>query len=75
MSNVSFTFTLSKILNNSPVLQYFVFFKESQFKDEEEMQTHQAQLRAEAQIGIIVRVPHAIEHWQPAASHAAESFA
>lgn len=37
------------LLNNSPVLQYFLpFFKGSQFKDGEEMQTQQTQLRTEA---------------------------
>lgn len=74
MSNFSFTFTLLKILNNSPILQYFVFFKESQFKDWEEMQTHQAQLHAEAQTGISIRVSHAIQHRQPATSHSCEEL-
>lgn len=74
MSNFSFRFTLLKILSNFPILQYFVFFKESQFKDWEEMQTQQAQLHAEVQTAISIRVSHAIQHWQPAASHSCEEL-
>lgn len=38
------------------------------------MPTHQAQLHAQAQEGISIRVSHTIQHWQPAASHSSEEL-